>query len=221
MLRKIKNIFMKDKNSLPENICMRKNFIFIHIPKNAGTSISHALGLRKSEHFTASYAQNILKNDFYKMFKFCFVRNPWDRFLSLYKYARMAESYYHSSANPEKAIYGKHLDYDLLKNATLRECAYFLIEKRLKHDQSWNHWLPQCFWLTNQSGKIIVDYIGKVEDLPASFDWIKSKLGIRADLERKNVSRVDNSYRQFFDKETRGIVADYYHRDIKLFGYEF
>jgi hypothetical protein len=35
--------------------------------------------------------------DYLNLYSFAFVRNPWDRFLSLYLYARLKQSYHHSS----------------------------------------------------------------------------------------------------------------------------
>lgn len=219
----------KDSTNLKiplKTVSFEKGFIFIHIPKNAGTSIAKSLGLTKTAHHTSREIQQILDYvDFAKLFKFAFVRNPWDRFISLYNYARLEESYYHSAINPEKSLHGKHLDYDLLKNASLKECAYFLIEGKLKHDKYWNQWSPQYTWITDINGNQLVDYLGKIENIEQDFIYITKRLGLDSKLDFCNSStnKVNSSflYRDIFDKETQQIVSKFYQKDIELFGYEF
>jgi len=206
------------------DICVNHEykFIFIHIPKNAGTSISTALELPDISHATVQQVKKVLtQQQFESYFKFCFVRNPWDRFLSLYNYARLEESHYHSSINPEQAIYGKHLDYDILKNATLEECANYLIQGKLKHDAAWNHWQPQITWIKDEQGKIPIDFIGKLEKIEEDFAQITRKIGIVKELPYMNKSKERSSYRKYYTEDTRQLINDYYIEDIEQFGYDF
>lgn len=87
--------------------------LFIHIPKNAGTSISASLhnaygsegsrvgdyrvvspkkgpARRRKKHITASMARSALPgDDWERAFKFAVVRNPWDRLVSMWRYGVM------------------------------------------------------------------------------------------------------------------------------------
>jgi hypothetical protein len=85
-------------------ISHKHKFIFVHIPKNAGSSINHELkGLceltssvlkRKSKDIPLAYGKHandnhmrrLLKNEYGNYYKFCVVRNPWDRMVSIYWY---------------------------------------------------------------------------------------------------------------------------------------
>ena len=59
------------------------------VNKTAGVSIANALGINKDSynHFTATELRNILgTTTFDEAFKFCFVRNPWDKVVSQFRY---------------------------------------------------------------------------------------------------------------------------------------
>lgn len=89
-------------------ISRSRRFVFVHIPKSAGTSIAAVLekycrpsllrralnraGLWKIPghplHSSALKIRELLRPDFFDAcFKFAFVRNPWDWHVSLYHYA--------------------------------------------------------------------------------------------------------------------------------------
>ena len=222
------NFFKKDnteKNFGADNISHDKKFIFIHIPKNAGTSVGNDFNIETSYHNTAQEYINLLgKKKYNNMFSFAFVRNPFSRFLSLYNYARLEESYYHSSINPEKAIYGKHLDYDLLKNATIAEAADLLKENKLTHNPPHIQWLPQNFWLKNKEGELDVKYLGRFEDLDFHLRNINKIIGIS---HTDKIQHINNStkenihYSKLINGNTRKILENYYSEDLNLFNYSF
>jgi len=77
-----------------------KDFVFIHIPKTAGTSIRSGLEIGPSGnpvrinhcygtgHAPAFHTKNSLGKVLWdKCFTFTFVRNPWDRVLSWYYFS--------------------------------------------------------------------------------------------------------------------------------------
>lgn len=154
---------------------------------------------------------------------FCVIRNPWDRFISLYSYARMVESHYHSNLPRSKSDipFGEHLDYEKLKDATLLDCAHMLVEGQLEHDRGWNHWLPQSNWILGNKGEDRVNY-------KLRFDYLKedlSKFCREVGLESQPLARVNaftrKAYRELFDSESRSIVAKYYAEDMERFRFVF
>ena len=204
------------------------NCIFVHIPKNAGTSIADALGLKRSAHRTAREYRNMIGTFSYgRRYSFAFARNPWSRFLSLYRYARLQVSRHHSATDPESARWGKHADYDLLAEASLDECARYLLEGRLQHDKTdINHWRPQVDWVTDEKGGLMVDFVGRVETVDEGFRVVAERLGLERDtLSVANPSRDrrqdPHSYREAYSDTAGAIVADYYRDDIDTFGYTF
>lgn len=208
-----------------DNISRERNFVFIHVPKNAGTSICKLLNLNLSRHYTLrEYKQILGSKQYHAFYSFAVVRNPFSRFLSLYNYARLEESYYHSAINPERAIYGKHMDYDLLKEASVAEAAEYLKEGLLVHNPPHRQWNAQCFWLKDEDQKVDVDFIARFENIQDDIKEIMSAIGLqeKTDLPIINTSKSGSlHYRDVIDNETRKILEAYYAEDLQRFNYEF
>jgi hypothetical protein len=84
-------------------ISHKHKFIFVHIPKNAGSSINHELKgmceklytedirpkdipIAYGKHANDNDMRILLKDEYTDYYKFCVVRNPWDRLVSIYWY---------------------------------------------------------------------------------------------------------------------------------------
>ena len=238
-------------------ICHHYKCIFIHIPKNAGQSIEHVfvkllnldwdtraplllryndrpeLGPPRLAHLKAcEYVayKYVTQEQFDEYFKFSFVRNPWDRVVSIYKY--FAWDRY---VDFKKFVVAK------LRNYTWRDNFWFV--------------RPQSHFVCNESGDIIVDFIGKFENLATDFNHVCRRLGLpptelphinrsNAESRKPGLNPMDvykrarwlyhtrtmpsfrrmprfSDYRDYYDDESRELVAELYQKDIELFGYQF
>jgi Sulfotransferase family len=131
-------------------------------------------------------------------FKFAFVRNPFDRFVSYCSF--MTREFGAFDQNPR---------------GTMRRILFEL--RPMDHI----HFQPQYTLLANDAGELEMDMIGRVETMQASYDAICARAGIpsRA-LDRVNASRRGD-YRQYYDRALVDGVAALYRRDLELFGYTF
>ena len=200
-LDKIKNMPVSHKHKL----------FFVHIPKNAGTSLTDYLSLEGSlghHRFDKNQVPNGYKT-------FCIVRNPLDRLVSCYEYARMKESHWHSHEG--NAMYGPHPDYDTLKDATFKQCLELLQAGKLKHQG----WIPQWWWIANDQGNINIDYIIKMENLDEGINSMFLDLGLPElpTIPKTNTSKRKD-YNEYFDTETLEIAKNLYSADFKIFNYE-
>ena len=176
--------------------------IFVHIPKVAGQSIEHVFlsihglswanrgplllrpnsnpqaGPARLAHLTAhEYVKcsHLSEELFNSYFKFSFVRNPWDRLLSEFKWRKL----------------------------------------NVKH---WAAWVRRkC------STKAAADTADPERHVKPQYDFLFDEKGIgipQQKLPHKNKS-AHKHYTEYYDNETRQIVAKKYAKDIEYFGYEF
>jgi hypothetical protein len=188
--------------------------LFVHIPKNAGTAIIRALGMpADSKHRPWTDYKTVWPWRWYFTFKFAVVRNPWDRVVSNYLYARMQKSHHHSPDG--STAYGMHPDYEALRDASFEECVEMI--PTLKH----LGWLPQSHWVCNPRGKLMMDYLCRYERLAEDFQHVCRKLWIKRELPVVNTSEGrEKPWQDFYTEKTAAAVRKYYADDIERFGYE-
>ena len=212
-------------------ISEKYKFIFIHVYKNAGTSIRTALEpyamgrgkysinkiwtkigrkpLFQSEaqpfehHITAAeMIAEMGEDEFKQYFSFAIVRNPWDWQVSLYKYMRKKYAIKKSrearkKLEPAMGTFDEYIRW---------RCSE---EVRFQKD-----------FIYSKEGELLVDFVGKYENLDKGFETICTRIGVNASLPKLNVSNT-KPYQSYYTHETRQLVADTFRADIERFGYEF
>ena len=140
--------------------------------------------------------------------KFAFVRNPWDRAVSAFHYM-------------QKGGAGKHNEEDCKDSK-----KYFnkpqSFQEFIKSDNfntaviNQQHFKAMTYYLDGG-----LDFIGRFENLQGDFDTMCDKIGMpKQKLPHKNKSNHKH-FTEYYDKETKQIVAEKYAKDIEVFGYEF
>ena len=188
--------------------------LFVHIPKTAGIAIGHGVyGRHTGNHTTiAEYQMAFSRQEFTAMFTFTFVRNPWDRLLSAYQFMKKG-----GRNEGDRQWSADHL-------ASFTNFEAFVLgwvnpENVLKGI----HFTPQHHFLTNPgSDRIMVDFVGRFENLQADWDALQTKVKVTSTLEPVNVNRsADDDHRQHYTPKMVERVRQVYAKDIALFGYSF
>ena len=202
----------------------KSNFIFVHVPKTAGQSVSGALkpftlplhkrvvqrlgrhAFRRSkydhyslypggQHATAQEIRSFLgQREFENFYSFAFVRNPWDRMVSTYNFAKRRPKSYR---------------YKFAINSTLDEFVESLPQLKMKQ---------QVEYIFDETGSVMVDKVGRFETLADDFAEICDHIGISVRLPHRNKTNHDD-YRRSLSDTSRELIAKHFADDIREFGY--
>lgn len=181
-------------------------FVFIHINKNAGTSIGHAVGLPKKQHLTVKEVIEMIGRPAWDgAFRFSIVRNPWDKVVSHYN---------HRIKTNQTGLKDNPIPFKEWVAAT-----YGPVKDPRYYDQP-KMFQPQVEWLRDFEGRIELDLIGRFEDLGTTYRQIAERIGIKTELPHLNRSERSD-YRRSYDDETASVVREWFAEDLSRFGYAF
>ena len=137
--------------------------------------------------------------EFDSYFKFCFVRNPWERAYSWYR----------------------NVIRDHLHQAELGISADITFSDFLNyHSDQWAL-KPQIDWIIDVNGKVAVDFVGKFENLESDFKEICHRLGMQDNKLPMILDSGKVSYVDAYDDDLRVLVETLYRDEIELFEYKF
>jgi hypothetical protein len=212
----------------------RYRFLFVHIAKTGGTSVraalsslrwrdpmyylawpchrlshltGHRLGTKFPRHAGIIAAREMLPEEYFAtLFKFAFVRNPWDLQVS---------SFHHIRRERPQLMRGHESFDEFLRWKLSPERPYqYHIDTSIG---------LQTDYLVDLHGNLIVDYLGHYESLAEDFTTVCSRIGVShlpLPHKRKAADR-DQDYRRYYSDETAELVALHFSRDIELLGYRF
>ncbi len=211
-------------------------WLFIHIPKNAGTAVAKHPELKNrlvraepSFHVRRAYTRDLLavmeaagehhgfqharwrdiRPDVHqKLRAVAVIRNPWARTVSRYRFAQTISKNSDAPLNQAPASF-----------------EAFLEERHIYGNLPfyWHRavrgWYPQTDYVTDEHGTLQADIL-RHEHLS---DEASQYFGLKTPLRRRNVSTegTANDYASYYTPKTIQIVADWYEKDIAFFGFDF
>ncbi len=164
-----------------------------------------------TKHLSAIQLKYILGVEQYdRCFSFSIVRNPW---------ARLASRYFFTSTDNEPSEEEKRARNTGRKFHELSFEDW--IERRWKRGGKKRRYRTQLGKLTDLDGRLIVDFVGRLETVQDSFRHICLQIGVAPfDMPHINGTRKGR-YQQFYNDRTRDMVGEMCQVDIEHFSYTF
>ena len=214
-------------------ISLKYKFLFVHIAKTGGTSIrvalryykwkdpyripmflcsrlssltGHKLACKIPRHAKIIAAYEMLPREiFNELFKFAFVRNPWDLQVSSYHHIMRERPHLLEGINSFEEFLKWKLDPD--------RPYHYIIDTSIE---------LQLDYLVDLNGNLIVDFVGRYENLEEDFRKACDRIGIRPRrLPHRRQAKDRKAYRAYYNDLTAELVAEHFKKDIEVFGYTF
>ena len=209
-------------------------FLFVHVAKTGGTSVraalnqlrwrdpkyyltwpahkvsglcGHELGLKFPRHAHIIAAKEMLPEPFFNdLYKFAFVRNPWDLQVS---------SFHHIQRERPHAMNG------------ITDFNEFMRYK-FDPDRPYQYHIDtslslQSDYVVDLHGNLLVDFVGRNEHLEDDFWKVVKHLDLPiSKLPGKRIAKNrDKDYRSYYETDTIDLVANHFAKDIELFNYVY
>jgi hypothetical protein len=215
-------------------LSLKYNFLFVHIAKTGGTSVrdalnplrwrdpyypiqflcsrisgltGHRLGIKFPRHSKIIAAREMLPHElFEQLFKFVFVRNPWDLQVSSFHHIRR-----------ERPQLMSHIE-------TFEQFIRWKLDPARPYQYHVDTSIElQSDYAVDLHGKLLVNFVGRYENLAADFAEACRNIGIKAPAlpHRRQATDRGKDYRSYYTDELRELVATRFRPDIDLFGYGF
>ncbi len=207
-------------------------FLFVHVAKTGGTSVraalnslrwrdpmyylmwpahkvssmtGHKLGMKFPRHAHIIGAKELLPEPYFNsLYKFAFVRNPWDLQVSSFHHIQRERPQYMNGISD----FNEFMQY------------------KFNPDRSYQYHIDtslslQSDYVVDLHGKLLVDFVGRNEQLEDDFWHVVKHLNLP--INRLPGKRISNNrtkdYRPYYNSESVDLVTKHFAKDIELFNY--
>lgn len=181
-----------------------KKSVFVHIPQTGGSFMEQIVGgLGHSSLYDLS-----TQHDLDGYFKWCFVRNPFDRIAAFYFNIR-------NTAGTEGLIMSKHKSFE---SFILNLDEYFPKDYNYKTKQPESqvyHLIPMNYFMVSDDYR--VDFIGMYENMKEDWEYIRTKLDIQQELRLSPVHNTKFLHRDLYTTEMEDVLRRLYVDDFRYY----
>jgi len=184
----------------------RAGVVFIHVPRVAGSSVNHLLYGKTLGHFRASHALKLIKYQDIDLPSFSLVRNPYDRLISAYNFAKLGNTSVMGISNPEFYKTRSFRSFDSFLNEWLSEQNLAVVDEVFRPqtyflNATMSHFPSKVFMLNqmNELSLYLSDLLGVDISLPSINSSSHYSDQSYASLSECSKRTIEQLYRSDFD----------------------
>ena len=213
--KQIKLLLKENKPSISKRLLQEmKNESNIKVwPNHGATLLGHI-------HYKALIDADKMSQEYFdNSFKFAFVRNPYDRLVSLYKYHRI-QKLIGLSFDEFVETLSQEFQNGKVPPVGLYNIHSFAETSTLYHLQIYgNQYQPMVKWLPESS--VMICYLESFEQDIDKLLYVMGYEGKRQPVPKKNKSKYDDNFMDFYsNRRTIDLVNKIYKEDFETFGYD-
>lgn len=188
--------------------------IFVHVPKNGGTSINNALYERFMGHYRVCDIERVRPDLYCSLPSLAVSRNPWERTYSAWNFARKGA--------------------EMKDGAQIKKPSRYRTPEFASFERFVMEWLPnrdleredyvfrsQSQFLLTRKGDIGVSHLGRIEDSRTYLPFLEETLGRKVKIGHLNRSTNPSRNSEIYTPAMRDVVARCYETDLSRFSYDF
>ncbi len=188
--------------------------IFVHVPKNGGTSINNALYGHFMGHFRVRDIERFRPDMLRGLPSLAVTRNPWARAYSAWNFARKGA----------EMIDGAQIRHaERYRGAEFASFERFVMDWLPGRDLGREDYVfrPQGQFLLTRAGEIGVMHLGRIEDPGTYLPFLEESLCRRVEIGHLNRTTDPCHYREAYTPMMRDMLARCYAADLERFHYDF
>ena len=154
--------------------------------------------------------------------KFCFVRNPWDRLVSCFIGKILSKN--RNNKNFENGVFKPFIkNYGNTFYSGMSFESFVDAVSEISDHEANRHFRSQHSFITDSpSNHLAVDFIGYLERVSDDFRHVSQKCGFQPDIRLPHLGKKKRPhYTEYYTRSMIEKVGRRYDTDIKIFGYEF
>lgn len=192
----------------------QEGLIFVHVPKNGGTSINNAIYGRFMGHCRVRDIERVRPDLLRAMPSLAVARNPWARAYSAWNFARKGAAMRDGAKIHDPGRYQK---------PEFKSFERFVLEWLPSRDLDREDYVfrPQVHFLRTRAGAIGVKHLGHIEEEESYQEYLFQALGRQIRISHMNRTTGPLHYRKAYTLEMRNTLARCYAEDLDTFEYDF